>query len=299
MDTEHRALQIARDHLVQPSAATGFASLRRAVGQEGSSADAIRDLANRVGGLDALEHLDDAPIADEPFDWSAVPDSYQAFVGDVLATIDKTCDRWLDVEYRTIARRLLARVFVHDSKPLWRSKSPDRIAAGVVHAVLAGNGELDRRRGRFRAGDVAAWCGVSSAGDVARTLLSAASFERAFDDGDRSWRSYPTREVSLAAAALLHSWRRRELLAESASTIAAFEAHEARRARRRPLVDMGAGHVVVRSSRSRCPRLAGSLAFSITSSIGRRWSASPSTRLMRRRVRTTAGSTMSSGDARR
>ena len=122
---------------------------------EGLSADVVRDLANRVGGLDALEQLDDAPIADEPFDWSVVPDGHQAFVRDVLATIDETCDRWLDVEYRTIARRLLARELVHDSKPLRRSKSPDRVVAGVVHAVLAGNGELGRRTGRFRAVDVA------------------------------------------------------------------------------------------------------------------------------------------------
>ena len=115
--------------------------------------------------------------------------------------------------------------------------------------MLAGNGELGRRTGRFRAADVAAWCGVSSAGDVARPLVAAASFERAFDDGDRSWHYDSRREVSLASAVFLHSRKRRVLLAERASAITACEAHEARRARRRPLVDMGDGHVTVRS----CP----------------------------------------------
>ena len=244
--TEHRALQIVREHLAQPDAAVGFDALRRAVSQEGPSSDSIRDLANRVGGLKALELLDAVPVGDEPFDWSVVVDTDRPFVEGVVGALDDVCDLWLDVEYRTITRRLLARVLTKDPKPLRRSSSPRRIAAGIVLATLSSNNEIGRRaKGRWTANDVAWWFGVTSVGDVARTLVRAAQFDLAYDN-DRMWPDVPPDE-GLRSVDLLHSDTRRNFLTWRSSAIASFEKEEQRRAGRRPMVDLGDGRVQMRS----------------------------------------------------
>ena len=92
-----------------------------------------------------------------------------SFADAVIALFDEQCDRWLDVEYRTIGRRLLARAVLNDPTLIRRSSSPVRFAAGLAHAVLAANDRIGRAEGQLRAKDIGAWFGSSSAGDPART----------------------------------------------------------------------------------------------------------------------------------
>ena len=63
-----------------------------------------------MGSEEALRDLGFAPLPDEEFDWSAVPDPVRGRVGEVLALTDRGCDALFHVEYRTAARRLLARL---------------------------------------------------------------------------------------------------------------------------------------------------------------------------------------------
>jgi len=243
---QHRTLQIVRDHLAQPGAALGADALARAVRQETPYGQVVRELANDVGGLDHLEALDSHPVPDEAFDWSVVSALDRPFVEQVLVLVDASCDRWLDVEYRTIARRLLARVIAHDPAPIRRSSRPERIAAGIVLAVLDGNGAIGSGR-RWRAGDVGLWLGTSSPGDVARRLVAAACFGLAYDEND-GWGSY-RKGIRLPSAELLHSRWRRALIERRERARALVEDEERLRAGRRPVVHLGDGRIQLRA----CP----------------------------------------------
>jgi hypothetical protein len=86
---------------------------------------------------------------------------------------DEQCDLLLDVEYRTIGRRLFARALLNNPTLIRKSSSPLRFAAGLAHAVLAANDRIGRAEGQLRAKDVGAWSGSSSAGDAAHRLVTA------------------------------------------------------------------------------------------------------------------------------
>ncbi len=97
--------------------------------------DLFGHLIEAVGDADALWRLDVKPLPDEPFDWSAVQPEDKEFVAEVLALSDHCCDEAFDFEFRTAARRILARV---------ARNVPDRSAA------------IDTRHGARRR-----WCGWS------------------------------------------------------------------------------------------------------------------------------------------
>lgn len=69
----------------------------------------MKSLQAFVGGFDALMRRDPEPLPSEEFDWSSVDPQDKAFVALVLMGVDDCCSRMLDNEYRTIARRILAR----------------------------------------------------------------------------------------------------------------------------------------------------------------------------------------------
>jgi hypothetical protein len=163
----------------------------------------------------------------------------------VVRLLNEVCDLWLDIECRTMTRRLLARVLTKDPKPLRRSSSPPRIAAGIVLACLSGSDKIGRRAaGQWTANDVASWFGVSSVGDVARALVRAAQFELVYENHPAWYDAVPD---GLRSVELLHSSTRRNLLTQRSSAIASFEKEEKRRAGRRPMVDLGEGRVQMRS----------------------------------------------------
>jgi len=239
--TEHPTLQIVRNALDEPAAATGTEALARALRQETPLGELARSLVNKVGGLDALLGLGIEPLPDEPFDWVAVEEADRAVVEEVLTLADQAGDRWLDVEFRTIARRLLARIAAHDPGPLRRTKRPARVAAGLVLAVLDGNGVVGRRAS-LRSSDVASWFDTSSVASNASALVRSACFEVPFDLDDR-WGSAAT---VLASPAFLHSRTRRRLIAERDHLIAMIEDDERRRAGRRAMVRLDNGLVELR-----------------------------------------------------
>jgi Domain of unknown function (DUF6398) len=244
---EHRTVKTVKANFTQPEPALGFAAIRRAVRLETGTGARARDLANRVGGLDELESLNADPLEDEPFDWTAIPDAGCGFVAEVVDLIANACGQFLDTEYRTASQRLLARVMSHDPRAVLRSTRPDRIAAGVVHAVLQGNGQLERRSGRWKASDVGRWFGTSSASEIAQRLTHTANFELAFE-ADSYYLGY-RRTIDLPSPRLLHSRTRTLVVEQRESLIKSIEDEERRRNGRRPLINLGDGRIQVRS----CP----------------------------------------------
>ena len=135
--------------------------------------DEMKDLQAIVGGIDALMSLDAEPLANEDFDWSVVETQDEPLVTEVLMLVDDYCDQRLDDEYRTIARRILARAAARD---------PPRAAPQRQHESL-------RRRTRLaRVGQAASSAGgagprvhksgVGSASPTARNAAGACGRRR-------------------------------------------------------------------------------------------------------------------------
>jgi Domain of unknown function (DUF6398) len=139
----------------------------------------LAQLAYEVGGQDVLDHLDDRPLPDEPFDWTGIEEDVASCVQEVLAHIDRCCDGVLDAEYRTACRRLLARAAVGDSRVFRRKAKPETAAAAIVWIVGSANNTFDGPRRLMLASRVTRFLGVKgSASSRARTFLVAAGFSR-------------------------------------------------------------------------------------------------------------------------
>lgn len=95
----------------------------------------LNSLARAVGGRETLDALDDQPLADEPFDWSRLPDDIHGRVAEVLALVDTCCEELLDTEYRTACRRLLADVAAGDPA-IFRRAAAARTAAAAVCWII-------------------------------------------------------------------------------------------------------------------------------------------------------------------
>jgi hypothetical protein len=169
-------------------------------------ADLFTELVAVAGGADALLRLDADPIPDEAFDWSTVDGRDAAFVGEVLVAVDECCAELLDVEFRTIARRILARVAARDPRALRRSTHVARCAAGLVWLTGRASGEFGSQC-RLPSRALWSWFGVPEASDRGRSLQRAAGLE----PDDVSWErnSRPT----VGDPELLHSQYRAELIA--------------------------------------------------------------------------------------
>lgn len=159
-----------------------------------------------VGDAPALRALDADPIPDEPFDWSAVEPEDRSFVAAVVGATDRCCDGLLDVEFRTIVRRIVARVARRDPRAFRRSTNVARTAAAFVWLAGRANGEFGRRgpRSAHRLWD---WFGVGSAADRARSLRSAAGLEPSSLPHEL-WSD----EMALGDVSLLHSNYRAQLI---------------------------------------------------------------------------------------
>lgn len=136
-------------------------------------------LAREVGSHEQLDRLDTAPLPDEPFDWSGVPDDITARVAEVLELTDRCCDALLDVEYRTVARRVLARVASEGPAVFRRKSRADTAAAGVVWIAGKANGqcELDGGPRQLRSSDITRYFDIKgSPSQRADVMLRAARF---------------------------------------------------------------------------------------------------------------------------
>lgn len=216
----------------------------------------VRNLADLVGGIEALEQLDDEPVPDEPFDWTDIEDRHREAVGDVLSALDSalgtSCPAvpsdprevllaigvsgikslWsaaVDAEYRTIVRRLLARVAQRDPVMLSRT-SPDRTAAALAWLAIHGNDDL-RRSTTLTAGDLWMLFRVSNCTDRGRALHRAAGFVVPEQDW---WRSRQS-DVWMPNVGLLHSTIRRRFVHRRADLVKAIGNERELRAAKHPI----------------------------------------------------------------
>ena len=166
--------------------------------------DLFTHLIEAVGDADALWRLDVKPLPDEPFDWTAVQPEDREFVAEVLALSDHCCDEAFDFEFRTAARRILARVARNDPRPLRRHQHAARCAASLVFLVGSANGDFGRG-GRLPSSLLWRWFGVGDCAGRAHTLRRAAGLE----PEDRYGWDDP---MVLGDPALLHSWTRGRLV---------------------------------------------------------------------------------------
>lgn len=170
--------------------------------------DEMEDLQAFVGGFDALMCLDAEPLPPEEFDWTSVEPQDAVFVALVLALVDDCCEQMLDDEYRTIARRILARVAARDPRVLRRSDNTERFAAGLVWLAGRGSGAFGRRGSRPKSSELWQWFGVANCSDRGRALRSAAGL---FPDAALIRYDYSD-ELALGDAGLLHSRYRKSLI---------------------------------------------------------------------------------------
>jgi hypothetical protein len=175
----------------------------------GRRADEMEDLQAFVGGFDALMRLDTEPIPNEEFDWSSVESQDEAFVAPVLMLVDDCCEQMLDDEYRTIARRILARIAARDPRVLRRRANADRFAAGLVWLAGRGSGCFERGGSGPKSPGLWRWFSVTDCSDRGRSLRAAAGL---FPDGDLGY--LYDGDVVLGDAGLIHSRFRRSLVAQ-------------------------------------------------------------------------------------
>jgi hypothetical protein len=161
--------------------------------------DLFERLIAFVGSTEALWRLDAIPVPDEPFDWSSVAAQDVDFVQRVVARSDQCCDELLDVEFRTIARRILARVAARDPRTFRRSTNADRCAAGLVWLAGQASGEF-MRGSPHRPQCVWDWFGVDSCSDRGRSLRAAAGLLPHVVNG-YFWDA----QLTVGDASLLHS----------------------------------------------------------------------------------------------
>jgi hypothetical protein len=161
-----------------------------------------------VGTLESLMALDGEPIPDEPFDDSLVSAIDRDVVDEVLRIADAACDVLLDVEHRTIARRILARVAARDPRALRRSVHPARMAAALVWlAGRVGSGEFCRRA-RRQASDLWDLLDVGDCSDRGRTFQRVAGLGVGVVASAEPLGVW-TRPIPVGDAAFLHSSLRR------------------------------------------------------------------------------------------
>lgn len=168
----------------------------------------LQDLADLVGDLTALEHLDTTPLPDEPFGWTEVPGALVPVFEDLMPLLDSCADQWLTVEHRTAMRRLAATVARRDPRPLRRGPLLRR-AAAIAWIVLRANDDLGPGRQRLMtAKDLSARFGLrSEVSSPARSMLRAAG-------GSQCWSAEFGDRVRVGDARLLTARRRERIVAE-------------------------------------------------------------------------------------
>ncbi|HEY6296730.1 MAG TPA: hypothetical protein VIX15_13785 [Streptosporangiaceae bacterium] len=161
-------------------------------------------LAEEVGGPDALDSLDDAPLPDEAFGWDQVPAEVRDRVGQVLAACDRCCDELLGAEHRTAGRRLLARAAPGLSGMLQGTAKSESIAAAVCWVIGRANQRIGPGPGELRVKDLMRHFGLgqTSVSDRGLQVMLAAGVDPA--------NAYPT--MRLGSPDLLVSARRRRII---------------------------------------------------------------------------------------
>ena len=164
----------------------------------------LEALAEEVGGQEALDALDDAPLPDEEFGWDGVPADVRDRVGEVLAACDRCCDDLFGPEYRTACRRLLARAGPGLPGMLRKTTKPAAIAAGLCWVIGKGNHRFGRTDGELRVKDLTSYLGLGQSG------VSERGYQIMRAAGIKAASAYP--EVRLGSPDLLVSARRKRII---------------------------------------------------------------------------------------
>jgi hypothetical protein len=135
------------------------------------------DLLAAVGGKRALDGLATAPLPDEPFTWERIPAPVHERVAEVLRLVDEGCAALLDVEYRTAARRLLARLAEAAPHVLGRGRAATT-AASICWIVAKANDRFDD--GDLQVKDLLGFFGVgaNTPSQRGKALLNAIGAEQ-------------------------------------------------------------------------------------------------------------------------
>ncbi|HWG73109.1 MAG TPA: DUF6398 domain-containing protein [Acidimicrobiales bacterium] len=163
-------------------------------------------LAAEVGGHDVLDRLDADVLPDEAFDWTGVPDDVRGRVQAVVELTDRCCAERLDLEYRTICRRLVARTARNDAVMFRRKGRDDYAAAAFVWLVGKANAVFSAQSGRITAKDLLAHFGMAS-GSVSQKATTIRKAARLPGN------PYSTYDLCLGDSGLLHSTRRARIIA--------------------------------------------------------------------------------------
>lgn len=241
-------------------------NVRSAAASTTISGSIIGNLAVKVGGLDALECLDAGPFADEAFEWEGVDVEHHSLVATILAAMDdalgaacppveplkletfsiesmrRHMQSRVDVEYRTITRRLLARIARAAPALLARAAAVET-AAALVWLALHGNDEFRRQR-VLQASNIWHLFGVETCSRRGRALYRSLGLPEPQRDIDHYRGATP-----LLDAALMHSKTRRELV-RLRDHFLAEEANEHRRSREsQPLQQLPSGDLRIAARR--------------------------------------------------
>lgn len=168
----------------------------------------LQDLANLVGGLEALASLDATPLPDEPFAWTGVPGELVPLFEDLVPWLDGFADEVLTVEHRTALRRCAAHVANRAPGALTKKGSLTQRAGAVAWIVLRANDDLGPGARLLTGRALSAWFGLAS--DIApraRTMLSAVG-------GSDRWAYHFRDRTVVGEPGLLTARRRRQIIAD-------------------------------------------------------------------------------------
>jgi len=107
-------------------------------------------LASQVGGPDALDRLDVIPLPDEPLAVAGLPADIVDRVQEVGDLVDGCAAAFFDTQFRTAARRVLARAAASDPAIFRRQGKPGTAAAAICWIVGKANGSFDPVRPRVQ-----------------------------------------------------------------------------------------------------------------------------------------------------
>jgi hypothetical protein len=184
----------------------------------------LEALADEVGGAEALKTVDIAPLPNEPFDWSGIPQDIAPRVNEVLGLVDvavpalfggshrsdgKPTDYSVD-ELGVACRRFLVRVASADPPMFRRKGAAKAFAAAVVWIVGKANNVVGQYSVQSK--DVQAHFDVGSVTQRAEPMLAAVGANRRYN------------EMGLGDAAFLTSATRRSIIASRDAALATISA---------------------------------------------------------------------------
>lgn len=138
------------------------------------TAQNLQLLDAKVGGPDAIEHLDLSPLPDESLSLEGIPDDLVERISEADRLIDSACAALLDIEMRTAARRILHDIAVEDQSIFRRRGKIETAAAAVAWITLVNNSALPGLAAyEVQVKDLMAQFGVRSASQRAQPMLRA------------------------------------------------------------------------------------------------------------------------------